>query len=83
MKDDKIEKRITEISISIDDELTMEEISDLLQCLRDIEQNKPDRLFKIFINSPNRSTEEMKQIFSSIEPKFAHTGVIELKKKDD
>lgn len=72
-----------EINISIiDDILSEDELKKLMQCVRDIEQNKPERHINIFINSPESTTEEMKELLSSISPGFPFMKIIKFDKKE-
>lgn len=72
-----------EINISIvSDTLSEEELKKLMQCIREIEQNKPKRLINIFINSPEKTTEEVKNVLSSIKPGFPFMKVIPFDKEE-
>lgn len=74
----------TSISILIEEDmLSVEELQELVQCIRNIEQNKPKRVIKIFIDTPDKTTKEMKDIFSSIRPKFPYTEIIDFTKDDE
>lgn len=71
-----------EINISIEnDRLSEEELKKLVQCIRDIEQNKPERHIDIFVNSPDSTVEEMKRIISSVDPGFPFVKVLDIVKK--
>lgn len=65
------------ISISIDnDTLSEEELKKLMQCIREIEQNKPERHMKIWIDSPEKTMKEVKAIISSINPGLPFVKII-------
>jgi lipoate synthase len=52
-----------EINISVDnDTLSEDELKKLVQCIREIEQNKPERHINIFIDAPEKTMKEMKYI---------------------
>ncbi len=63
-----------------EDSFSVDEIKKLLQCVREIEQNNPKRHISIFVDSPERTVEEMKSIISSINPGFPHTEILDFKK---
>jgi len=78
---DELRQKAMEINISIDDDTFSEdELKKLTRCIREIEQNKPERHVNIWIDSPEKSIDEMKRIISSIRPKFPYQKVIELEK---
>lgn len=71
-----------EINISIDnDSLSEDELKKLMNCIREIEQNRPDRHMNIFIYSPERTMEDAKALISSIKPELPYVRVVELEKK--
>jgi len=71
-----------EINISIDDDtLSEDELKKLMQCIREIEQNKPERHMNIWIVSPERTVEDAKALISSIKPELPYVRVIGLEKK--
>lgn len=68
-----------EINISIDgDTLSEDELKKLMRCIREIEQNKPERHMNILIDSPERTIEDAKELISSIKPELPYVRVIEL-----
>jgi lipoate synthase len=76
------DKKYMNINISVtNDTLSEDEVKKLTQCIREIEQNRPERHINIFIDSPEKSVEEMKRIISSIRPEFPYQKVIEFEKK--
>jgi len=71
-----------EINISVvNDNLSDDEMKKLLQCIREIEQNKPERHISIFIDSPDSSVKDMKELISSVKPGFPYVTVIPFDKK--
>lgn len=72
-----------EINISIvNDTLSEEELKKLIQCIREIEQNKPERHMNIFINSPEKTMKEATEVLSSIKPGFPFMKVIRFDKEE-
>lgn len=70
------------INISIDnDTLSEDELQKLVQCIREIEQNRPERHIDIWIDSPEKTMTEVKRVISSIKPEFPYIKVIELDKE--
>jgi hypothetical protein len=70
------------INISIDnDTLSEDELQKLVQCIREIEQNRPERHIGIWIDSPEKTMTEVKRVISSIKPEFPYIKVIEFDKK--
>jgi hypothetical protein len=66
------------IDISIDnDTFSEDELKKLLQCTREIEQNRPKRHIDIFIDSPEKSMKEVKRVISSIKPEFPYLKAVE------
>lgn len=65
-----------EINIIVEGTLSVEELKKLLQCIREIEQNKPERIIKINMNLPDKTVEEMKEILSSVKPEFKYIKVL-------
>lgn len=75
-------KKTMEINISVNnDTFSEDEVKKLVQCIREIEQNKPERHINIWIDSPEKNMDEMKRIIASIRPEFPYLKVIELEKK--
>ncbi len=71
-----------DINISVkNDTFSEDELKKLMQCIREIEQNKPERHINIWIDSPEKTTKEIKGVISSIKPALRHINVIELEKK--
>lgn len=67
----------TEINIYVENGyLSADELKKLTQCVREIEQNDTERLFKIWMNTPEKTVEEMKDIMNSVEPGFPHKMII-------
>ena len=70
------------IDISIDnDTLSENELQKLVQCIREIEQNRPERHIDIWIDSPEKTMIEVKRVISSIKPEFPYVKVIEFDKE--
>lgn len=71
-----------EINISIkNDKLSEDELKKFIQCIREIEQNKPERHIGIFINHTETTTDEMINVISSIKPGFPFMKVIRFDKE--
>ncbi len=72
-----------EINITVNnDTLSEDELKKLMQCIREIEQNKPERHINIFINSPEKTTEEVKNVLSSIKPGFPFIKILKFDKEE-
>lgn len=70
------------INISVDnDTFSEDELKKLVQCIREIEQNIPERHIDIWIDSSEKSMEEFKRVISSIRPEFPYIKVIEFEKE--
>lgn len=70
------------IDISIDnDTLSEDELKKLVQCIREIEQNRPERHIAIFIDSQEKSMKDIKRVISSVKPEFPYLKVIEFEKE--
>lgn len=66
------------INIAVDNDTFSEnELKKLVQCIREIEQNKPNRHIEIWIDSPEKSIKEMTRVITSITPEFPYLKVIE------
>ena len=66
-----------EINISVvNDKFSEDEMKKLLQCIREIEQNKPERHISMFIDSRDSSVKDMKELISSVKPGFPYLTVI-------
>lgn len=69
----------TKIDIYVDNGcLSVDELKKLAQCIREIEQNNPQRVIKILIDTPEKTVSEMKGVLDSIEPNFPYKLVVEL-----
>ena len=69
------------IDISVDnDTFTEGELKKLMQCIREIEQNKPERHISIWIDSPEKTMKEITEVISSIRPELPYVKVIEFEK---
>lgn len=77
----------TEINIYVENGcLSTDELKKLTQCIREIEQNNTERLFKIWMDTPEKTVEEMKDVIGSARPGFPHMVVLKgpkLSKEDD
>jgi len=62
--------------------LSVEELTKIMQDIRDIEQNNPKRFVTVLFDTPDRTVEEMKKIMDSIKPGMPFKTVIEFEKKD-
>lgn len=78
---DEIELRetSTKIDIYVDNGLlSVEELKKLIQYIREIEQNNAKRVIKIFIDTPEKTVGEMKEIIDNVNPNFPYKMVVEL-----
>lgn len=67
----------TEINIYVENGcLSIDELKKLTQCIREIEQNNTERLFKILMDTPEKTVEEMKDVIGSAKPGFPHMMVL-------
>lgn len=67
----------TEINIYVENGcLSTNELKKLTQCIREIEQNDTERLFKIWMDTPEKTVEEMKDVIGSAKPGFPHMMVL-------
>lgn len=67
----------TEINIYVENGcLSADELKKLTQCVREIEQNNTERVIKIWMNTPEKTVEEMENVINSIKPGFPHKMVI-------
>ena len=70
------------INISFDSNtLSEEEIKKLIQCVRDIEESKPRRHIKIWVDSPEKTVENIEDIMLAIKPNLPIMRVIGFKKR--
>lgn len=70
------------ISISTDnDTFSVDEIKKLVQCVREIEQNRPERHIDMWIDSPEKTMKDITEVINSIRPEFPYTKVIEFENK--
>lgn len=67
-----------EIQLVVDPDLSKEELKELLQKIRDIEQREPSRLFHIGIKLPDWSKEDVLEVLRSVDPPFPKEIVKEL-----
>jgi len=66
--------------------LSADELKKLTQCIREIEQNNTERLIKIWMDTPEKTVEEMEDVLNSVKPGFPHKMVLKgpkLSKEDD
>jgi len=67
----------TEINIYVENGcLSTDELKKLTQCIREIEQNNTERLIKIWMDTPEKTVEEMKDVIGSVKPGFPHNMVL-------
>lgn len=67
----------TEINIYVENGcLSANELKKLTQCIREIEQNNTERLIKIWMDTPEKTVEEMEDVIGSVKPGFPHTMVL-------
>lgn len=72
---------MTEIHIkTTNGDLTVDELKKFVQCIRDIEQNMPERHIEVLMNTPEKTVKEMEEITSSVTPELPFKGIIYLKK---
>lgn len=70
------------INISVDnDSFSEDELKKLVQCIREIEQNRPERHIDMWIDSSEKSMEEFKRVISSVRPEFPYMKIIEFEKE--
>ena len=56
--------------------LSTDELKKLTQCIREIEQNNTDRLIKIWMDTPEKTVEEMKDVINSVNPGFPYKMIL-------
>ena len=56
--------------------LSVDELKKLTQCIREIEQNNTDRVINIFMDTPDKTVEEMKSVINSAKPGFPYVTVV-------
>lgn len=67
----------TEINIYVENGcLSTDELKKLTRCIREIEQNNTDRLIKIWMDTPEKTVEEMEDVIGSVKPGFPHNMVL-------
>lgn len=67
----------TEINIYVENGcLSSDELKKLTQCIREIEQNNTERLIKIWMDTPEKTVEEMEDVIGSVKPGFPHKMVL-------
>lgn len=72
---------MTEIHVkTTNGDLTIDELKMFAQCIRDIEQNMPERHIEVLMNTPEKTVKEMEEITSSVTPELPFKGIIYLKK---
>lgn len=75
-KDRYPDQDMAEISICVDhDTLSVEELEKLMRCIRDIEQNKPERTIKVWMNIPDKTLAETEKIIDSCNPKIPYKKI--------
>lgn len=80
-KDDEWKEAGTKIDIYVDNgHLSVDELKKLAQCIREIDQNNPQRTIKILMDTPENTVGEMKDVIDSVEPKFPYKLVVKLPK---
>ncbi len=67
----------TEINIYVENGcFSTGELKKLTQCIREIEQNNTERLIKIWMDTPEKTVEEMEDVINSAKPGFPHKMVL-------
>ena len=56
------------IQITTNGVFTVEELEKLTQCIREIEQNDPNRLIEIFMDIPEKTLDECRKTNNTISP---------------
>lgn len=78
-----MENKGTKINISIEnDTLSVDELKKIVQCIREIEQNKPERHISVLMDTPEKTVKEMEDVIDSAHPGFPFKAVIEFKNED-
>ncbi len=73
---------MTEINIKTENgDLTTDELKKFVQCIRDIEQNMPERHIQVLMNTPEKTVKEMEDVTSSVTPELPFKVIIDLKKQ--
>lgn len=73
----------TKITISVvQDTFTVDELKKIVQCVREIEQNNPERHINVLMDTPEKTVKEMEAVMDSVKPGFPFKTVIEFGKKD-
>jgi hypothetical protein len=62
--------------ILIEGELTKEELRELLQRVRDLEQREPARTVMVFVDAPACKEEEMLEVLRSIRPPMPNVRIL-------
>jgi len=76
------EKKSTNVTITVEnDTLSAKELNKLVQCIREIEQNKTERHINVLMDTPEKTVKEMEEILDCINPVFPFKTVIEFGKK--
>ena len=60
------------VTIHISAPLTREELQEIIQKVREIEQRDPSRVFAITADAPGLSMEEGEQVMSDLKPPIPH-----------
>ncbi len=71
---------ISDITITAGDTLSVDELKKIVQCIREIEQNKPVRHINVLMDTPEKTVKEMEEVTDSVKPGFPFKTVIEFKK---
>lgn len=75
---------MTEIHIkTTNGDLTTDELKMFVQCIRDIEQNMPERHIQVLMNTPDKTVKEMEEVNSSVTPELPFKVIIDLKKTNE
>ena len=63
-------------SVTVDGPFTPDELVELLQKVRDIEQREPDRPFTVRVKAPHLTTEEARAILERVQPPLPHIEAV-------
>lgn len=78
-----MEMKGTKINITVEnDAFSVDELKKIVQCIREIEQNRPERHIKVLMDTPEKTVNEMEDVIDSAQPGFPFKAVIEFKNKD-
>ncbi len=78
-----MENKGTIISIIVEnDTFSVDELKKIVQCIREIEQNKPERHIEVLMGTADKTVKEMEDVLDSAQPGFPFKAVVEFKNED-